>query len=68
MRLSKTEEKGDSLVELQKCLPTIDPVVIQEVVTSIMDFPRESNLGKRKPEQPLDRESTSANNQCALLN
>ena len=63
MRLSKDtgEEKGDSLEELQKGLPTVDPALIREVVTSIMDFPPESNLGKR------ERETAFANNQCALL-
>ena len=62
MRLSKeTGEEGDSLEELQKSLPSVDPELIRKVVASIMDFPPESNLGKR------ERESTSANNQHALL-
>ena len=50
MRLSKdsTEEIGDNLAELQKSLPTIDPELIRAVVSSIMDFPPESNLGTRE--------------------
>ena len=62
MRLSKeTGEKSDSLEVLQKALPTIDPELIKEVVTSIMDFPPESNLGKR------ERDTTSSNNMHTLL-
>ena len=49
MRLSKeSTETGDNLAELQKNLPTIDPELIRAVVSSIMDFPPESNLGKRE--------------------
>ena len=50
MRLSKDtgEATGDSLDELQKGLPNIDPELVREVVTSIMDLPPNSNLGKRE--------------------
>jgi hypothetical protein len=62
MRLSKEAgERGDSLEVLQKALPTIDPELVKDVVTSIMDFPPESNLGKR------ERDTTSTNNMYTLL-
>ena len=49
LRLSKGgTDSGDSLAELQSSLPTIDPELVREVVKSIMDFPPESNLGKRE--------------------
>jgi hypothetical protein len=66
MRLSKEAgERGDSLEVLQKALPTIDPELVKDVVTSIMDFPPESNLGKR--ERDTSSTSTSTNNMYTLL-